>query len=130
MFWKIYFIALAIFLGIDAIWLSFIAKEFYQKQIGILMKSNINWISAFLVYALFIFGLVILVIMPGIEKKSLINIVISGTLLGLVSYGVYDLTNLATLKNWTLIMTVVDMVWGALVGGLVSLFTYLIIIKF
>lgn len=130
MFTKIYFTALAVFLAIDAIWLGFIAKGFYQKQIGTLMKSNINWMSAFLVYALFILGLVILVLMPGIGKKTIWEVALLGSLLGLVAYGVYDLTNLATLKNWTLTMTIVDMAWGATVGFLVSIITYTIANKF
>jgi uncharacterized membrane protein len=129
MFWKIYFIALSIFLFIDAIWLGLVAKNFYQKQIGPLMK-DINWVSAFLVYALFILGLVVLVLLPGIKTKTMLEIVMLGGLLGLVCYGVYDLTNLATLKNWTLTVTIVDMAWGLVVGSLVSLFTYLIVVNF
>ncbi len=130
MFTKLYFTALFVFLAIDAVWLGLVAKGFYQKQIGMLMKTNINWVSAFLVYALFVLGLVALVIMPGLEKKSLIFVLMMGGLFGLVAYGVYDLTNLATLKNWTLVMTIVDMAWGLVVGLLVSGVTYLIANKF
>jgi len=126
MFLKLYFISLFTFLSIDAVWLSIIAKNFYQKQIGILMKSNINWISAFLVYALFVLGLVVLIILPNLGKKSWWEIMLMGGLFGLVAYGVYDLTNLATLKNWTLTMTIVDMIWGMTVGSLVSVITFLI----
>ncbi len=130
MFWKIYFIGLVVFLAIDAIWLGLIAKNFYQKYMGVLMKSNINWLAAFLVYALFIVGLTLFVIMPGLDKKSLINVLVLGGLFGLVAYGVYDLTNLATLKQWTLVVTVVDMLWGMVVGALVSGVTYLLVLKF
>lgn len=130
MFTKLYLTALAIFLAIDAIWLGFIAKNFYQKEIGVLMKSNINWASAFLVYALFVLGLVVFILLPGFQLKTLSEMFLLGALFGLVAYGVYDLTNLATLKNWTIMMTVVDMAWGAMVGMLVTVLTYLVANKF
>lgn len=130
MFTKLYLTALFVFLAIDAIWLGFVAKGFYQKQIGVLMKTDINWISAFLVYALFVLGLVIIVLMPSLYTKTATEIFLLGALFGLVAYGVYDLTNLATLKNWTLVMTIVDMAWGALVGASVALITFLIANKF
>ena len=130
MFTKLYLTALFVFLAIDAIWLGFVAKGFYQKQIGVLMKTDINWVSAFLVYALFVLGLVIIVLMPSLHTKTTTEIFLLGALFGLVAYGVYDLTNLATLKNWTLVMTIVDMAWGALVGASVTLITFLIANKF
>jgi uncharacterized membrane protein len=107
-FIKLYLIALPVFLAIDMIWLGFIAKSFYAQQIGFLIKPNINWAAAILFYLLFIVGLVIFVISPAIEKGSWVYALFSGALFGFITYATYDLTNLATLKDWPLLVTVVD----------------------
>jgi uncharacterized membrane protein len=126
---KLYLIALPIFLIIDMIWLGLIAKNFYSKQIGLLMKTNINWVAAFVFYALFILALVIFVIAPAVEKKMWLNALLYGALFGLVTYATYDLTNLATLKDWPLVVTVVDLLWGAFIASSVSVITYFVAIK-
>ena len=129
MFLKLYFITLSIFLAIDMSWLGLMSKRFYSKQIGFLMKTNINWIATISFYLLFTIGLVIFVLIPSIEKKSWLNVLLLGSLFGLISYATYDLTNLATVKNWPVIVTLVDMVWGAVLGGLTSLISYLVFMK-
>ena len=126
MFIKLYLIALPIFFAIDIIWLGFIGKSFYTQQIGFLMKPNINWIAAIFFYLLFIVGLVIFVISPAIEKSSWVLALFSGALFGLITYATYDLTNLATLKDWPLLVTVVDLAWGAVLAASVSIVTYFI----
>ncbi|MFC1653254.1 DUF2177 family protein [Patescibacteria group bacterium] len=130
MFLKQYFITLPIFLAIDAVWLVFIANKFYSKYIGFLMKSDVNFIAAALFYLLFVVGLVVFAIAPSLEKGSWIQALLLGALLGLISYSTYDLTNLATIKDWPVLVTIVDMIWGTLLGGLVSLVSYFIISKF
>lgn len=129
MFIKLYFIALPVFLAIDMVWLGLIAKNFYAKQIGFLMKTNVNWIAAIIFYLLFILGLVLFVIAPSIEKHSWLNAVLLGALFGLITYATYDLTNLATIKDWPILVTVVDLIWGAIVASMVSLISYLIAVK-
>jgi len=129
MFIKLYFIALPVFLAIDMIWLGLVAKNFYAKQIGFLMKTNINWTAAIIFYLIFIVGLVIFVISPALDKNSWKQAVLLGALFGLISYATYDLTNLATIKNWPLIVTVADLFWGAILSASVSLITYLIATK-
>lgn len=126
MFTKLYLIALPVFFVIDMIWLGLISKNFYKNQIGFLMKSDINWIAAIIFYLLFIAGLVIFVILPAIEKQSISNAILLGGLFGLIAYATYDLSNLATLKNWPVIVTVVDLIWGTSVSILVSVITYLL----
>lgn len=126
MFIKLYAIALPVFFAIDMVWLGLVAKNFYKNQIGFLMKTDINWTAAILFYLLFIVGLVLFVIAPAIEKSSWIYALIFGALFGLISYATYDLTNLATLKDWPLLVTIVDLAWGATLGALVSVITYLI----
>jgi len=130
MFIKLYLIALPVFFIIDMVWLVLVAKNFYKDQIGFLMRPDINWIAAIIFYLLFIVGLVIFVITPAIEKGSWIQALILGALFGLITYATYDLTNLATFKDWPILVTIVDLVWGATLGALVSVITYFIVDKF
>ena len=126
MFIKLFLIALPVFFVIDMLWLVLVAKSFYQEQIGFLMKPNINWPAAIIFYLLFISGLVIFVISPAFEKHSWIHAILFGGLFGLITYATYDLTNLATLKDWPLLVTVVDLIWGTVLASSISLITYLI----
>jgi len=126
MFLKLYFIALPIFFVADMIWLGVAAKNFYAKQIGFLMKSNVNWAAALLFYLLFLAGLVVFVIAPAVEKDSWARALLLGALFGLITYATYDLTNLATLKDWPLALAMVDLIWGTVLAGSVSIATYLI----
>lgn len=130
MFIKIYLIAFPVFFTIDMFWLGIIAKNFYAKQIGHLMKMNVNWIAAAIFYLLFIAGLVVFVISPALKKGLWVNALFFGALFGLVCYATYDLTNLAVTKDWPLLVTIVDLAWGAILAALVSTITYLIVMKF
>ena len=130
MFIKLYFIALPVLVLFDVAWLSLIAKNFYTKQIGFLMKTNVNWLAVISFYLLFIAGLVFFVILPALNKHSWTYVLLTGALFGLVAYATYDLTNLATLKNWPVIVTIMDLGWGMILSGLVSLITYFIASKF
>lgn len=129
MFLKLYGVALSVFFVIDIIWLGFIAKNFYAKQIGPLLKPEVNWTAAIIFYLLFVLGLVIFVINPAVEKYSLLNALIFGALFGLVCYATYDLTNLALAKDWPLLVTVVDLIWGAFLSSAVAAITYIIATK-
>jgi uncharacterized membrane protein len=126
MFLKLYLISLPVFFAIDMIWLGLISTNFYQKQIGFLMKSNINWLAAIIFYLIFIAGLIIFVINPAVSKNSWIDALLFGALFGMITYATYDLTNLATLKDWPLIVSIVDIFWGSILGALVSVITYFI----
>jgi len=129
MFLKLYGIALPIFFGLDMIWLGVVAKKFYVKHIGFLMKSNINWPAAIIFYLLFIAGMVVFVISPAVERGSWVRALLFGALFGLITYSTYDLTNLATLKDWPLSVTVVDLIWGMVLAASVSTATYLVAAK-
>lgn len=126
MFLKLYALTLPVFFAIDMLWLGLVAKKFYASQIGFLMKNDINWTAAIIFYLLFIVGLVLFVIMPSLEKNSLVHALIFGALFGCITYATYDLTNLATLKDWPLLVTIVDLIWGAVLAASVSAITYLI----
>jgi len=117
----LYLITLAVFFVIDMIWLGVVAKGFYRKHLGTLLSPKVNWGAALLFYLLFIVGLVVFVIRPALASGEPIKALLLGAFFGLISYATYDLSNLATLKDWPVIVTVVDLVWGTTLGGLVSL---------
>ena len=126
---KLYLIALPVFFAIYMVWLGLVAKDFYRAQIGALMKPDVNWVAAIIFYLIFIAGLVVFVISPAIEKGSWFHALLFGALFGLVCYATYDLTNLAVAKDWPLLVTIVDLVWGAVLAAAVSTITYFIATK-
>ncbi len=126
MFLKLYGIAFLVFFVVDLIWLGLVAKRLYQKEIGQLLKPDVNWVAAMIFYALFIAGLVIFVLMPGVDANSLSKVMMLGAFFGLVTYATYDLTNLATLKDFTLKITLIDLTWGTFLGFSTSTLSYLI----
>ena len=126
MFYKLYAIALPVFFAIDMAWLGLIAKNLYAKQIGGLLMENVNWIAAIIFYLIFIAGLVLFVILPAVEKGSWSHAMLYGALFGFVCYATYDLTNLAVAKDWPIFITIVDLIWGAVLATSVSTITYYI----
>jgi uncharacterized membrane protein len=129
MFLKLYLIALPVFLAIDMVWLTLVAKNFYAKQIGFLMAKNPNLLAAFIFYLIFIAGLIVFVITPALDKKIWTQALLAGAFFGLVTYATYDLTNLATVKDWPLVVTIVDLIWGMFVSAAVSIVTFFIALK-
>lgn len=129
LFLKLYAIALPVFFAVDMTWLGLVAKNFYRRQIGHLLKPEVNWTAAIAFYLLFLAGLVVFVIEPAVAKKSLADAVVRGAFFGLVTYATYDLTNLAVAKDWPLTVTVVDMAWGAVLAATVAAATYAVATK-
>ncbi len=121
----LYLISLGAFLVIDFTWLGWIARDFYANQLEGLMAEDVNWTSAVIFYLLFVVGLLIFVILPALNGGSLAQAVYMGALFGLIAYATYDLTNLATLQNWPLMVTVVDLIWGGTLSAAVSTVGYL-----
>ena len=124
---KMYGVSLIIFVTLDAIWLGFIAKDLYRSELGSLLTNSPKWIPAILFYLIFLVGLVYFVINPGLLSKDIIKILIGGALFGLIAYATYDLTNLSTINNWSLKVTIIDLIWGTFISTAVSLGTYLIL---
>ena len=129
MFLKLYAIALPVFFAIDMIWLGLVAKNFYKEQIGTLMKPDVNWVAALIFYLIFIGGMVLFVIEPAVQKCSWAQALRMGAIFGFVCYATYDLTNLAVAKDWPVLVTIVDLIWGAVLAGSVSLITFFIASK-
>lgn len=120
----VYFITFVVFIVIDLIWLGFIAKNLYQDQIGFIMSKKPNWTAAIIFYLIFIFGLVYFVINPALESQSMMDALLRGMLFGFITYSTYDLTNLATLEGWPIKITIIDLIWGTSLGGLVASISY------
>jgi uncharacterized membrane protein len=121
-----YLLTAVVFFAIDLTWLGLIAKNVYRKYLGGFLSDTVNWTAAFVFYALFIVGIFIFSILPAVEKNSFSHAVIMGGLFGFFTYATYDLTNLATLKNWPLTIVYIDIIWGTILTGLVAAAGYLI----
>lgn len=116
-----YLAVLVPFVVIDGIWLSTMAPRFYQKYIGNLLATTPNWTAAVVFYLLYMVGIVALVVNPAIaQNQTLGKVILMGAIFGGIAYATYDLTNQATLKEWSTIVTVVDIIWGAILTGSVS----------
>jgi uncharacterized membrane protein len=124
-FLKLYVIAFVFFFAIDLLWLGIVAKDIYQRYIGHLLKADVNWVAAILFYLLFIGGLVFFVLMPAVDSGSWVKALYLGALFGFITYATYDLTNLATLKDWPIQITIIDLIWGTFLGASVSTLSYL-----
>lgn len=130
MFWITAAIVLVLFMVIDLIWLGFIGKSLYQKTIGPLLKKDVNWTAALIFYGLFVLGLTFFAVDPAVQANSLTDALAFGGFFGLLMYATYDLTNLATLKDWPVSITVIDLVWGTALGASVSGLTLLLMRAF
>jgi uncharacterized membrane protein len=126
---KQFLVAFLTFLAIDGLWLTVVAKDFYAKHLGFIMTKTPNLTAALLFYVIYIFTMVVLVISPALQKGSLMTAILTGALFGLCAYATYDLTNLATLKDWPLLVTIVDLIWGTVLSASVAGISYLILTK-
>lgn len=127
---KNFLITFIVFMTIDLIWLGVVAKKLYNKYLGYIMAKNINWLAAIVFYVIFVIGLLIFVIYPALAKDSIQHLILYGMAYGFVTYATYDLTNLATLKDWPIQITIIDLIWGTTLSTLTAYFSYLIINRF
>lgn len=123
-FMQLFGVVLACILAGDSIWLGVIMRDFYRAQIGHLMADAVNWYPAIIFYLVFAMGLVYFAILPHIGT-SLWKVVFVSFLFGALAYATYDLTNHATLKDWPLVITVIDILWGAVISGVAGGAAYL-----
>lgn len=116
-----YFVAyistLITFFALDMLWLGLVARKFYANQLGNLMADSPNWLVAIVFYAMYIVGIVFFAIRPAIEAEQVLKATLYGALFGFFCYATYDLTNLATLRDWPTKMVFVDILWGIILTG-------------
>lgn len=109
------------FSALDFVWLGTIAFDFYQSEIGPLLLPSPNWSAGLSFYLMYLIGICYFAVLPGIAAGSALKALVNGALFGLMAYGTYDLTNMATLSGWSWAVVAVDMAWGAFATGLTGL---------
>jgi len=115
-----YFVALATFVAADMVWLGTMAPRFYRPTLGDIALSGVNLPPAIFFYLIYPVGLFIFAINPALKSGSISTAVLYGALFGFFTYATYDLTNYATLRNWTFQLTLVDVAWGTLLAAITS----------
>lgn len=112
------------FPSIDLVWLGFIARDFYRSRLGTMMADKpILW-AAVLFYAVYALGEVWFAVLPALHAQNWRIAVTQGAVMGFIAYATYDLTNYATLRDWSLALSLTDLAWGTVLSGLVGLIAY------
>ena len=121
-----YVATLVVFLAIDAVWLTLMASRLYKPTLGDILLPKFLPGPAVAFYLVFVVGIVIFAVSPAIKSGEWTSALLYGALFGFFSYGVYDFTNMATLRNWTATITAADVVWGTVLTGVSAAAGYLI----
>jgi uncharacterized membrane protein len=116
-----------VFFGLDLTWLSIMAPRFYRTQLGDLMTDKFRPAPAIAFYLIYIVGIVVFVVLPARAQGSAAGALGYGMLLGLCAYAAYDLTNLATVRSWPVMVSIVDLCWGTVATGLAAMIATLVL---
>lgn len=119
-----YLLTAVVFFAIDLLWLGIVARDLYARFLGHLLADQVRWAPAIVFYLLFIVGIFIFAILPGVDRGSPSHALLMGALFGFFTYATYDLTNLATLQGWPLGIVFIDIAWGMVLTGAVALAGY------
>ncbi|NKN34494.1 DUF2177 family protein [Marichromatium bheemlicum] len=118
---KLYLLTFAVFMAIDLLWLGVIARGFYRDQLAHLLAETTRWPAAIAFYLIYVAGILVMAILPGVAADSLDRTLLLAAGFGFFTYITYELTNMATLPDWPLRLVVIDTLWGVvlctLVGG-------------
>jgi uncharacterized membrane protein len=128
-FW-LYLIATVIFFAIDMVWLGFIARNLYREKLDFILSDKVNWVAAVVFYLIYIGGILFFAINPALQTQNWQIALLNGAVLGMLCYATYDLTNMATIANWPLSIVLIDIIWGIVLTGSVSLLTFFVATKF
>jgi uncharacterized membrane protein len=116
----VYAASLLVFLVVDLIWLGWVARSFYNRQLGELLGQRVKWPAAIAFYLIYIVGLMIFCVAPALNRDSLVNAMVLGGLYGFFTYATYELTNYAMIRNWPAALVPVDIAWGVVLCTIVS----------
>ena len=119
-----------VFFALDYVWLTRVAIGFYRQNIGELLLATPNFAAAGIFYLFYVIGIVYFAVMPAVTANSVLTALLNGAILGLLAYGTYDMTNLATLKGWSLSVSLVDMAWGAVLTATAAAAGYYAVARF
>lgn len=120
-----YIAALIVFGIVDAAWLSIMGAMLYRPVLGDILLTNVRLAPAIVFYFLYPVGLVVFAVLPALRAETVMHALALGALFGAIAYATYDLTNLATVRNWTAQIAIIDIVYGAAVSGLSAAAGYL-----
>lgn len=123
---KLYLLTIPVFFLIDILWLGVLAKNLYRPRIGHLMSDDVNWTAAFLFYFLYIVGILFFAVVPALKEGNWQTALMLGAAFGFFTYMTYDMTNLATLRDWSVIVVIADIIWGTVLCGAVASISFLI----
>ena len=123
---KLYLATVPVFFLIDMVWLGFVARGFYKKHLDFILSAKVNWAAAIVFYLIFISGIILFAVQPALEKSSLGRAALLGGLFGFFTYATYDLTNLATIKDWPIAVVLVAILWGIVLCSLVASTSFMI----
>lgn len=124
-----YFTTAIVFFGLDYVWLSRVAAGFYRERLGHLLLDQPNLLAAGLFYLAYVAGIVYFAVAPALANGGAAGAFFAGAVLGLVAYGTYDMTNLSTLRDWSVAVTFVDIAWGTLLTGVSAWAGYLLTMR-
>lgn len=125
LFLQTYVVSLVAFLALDLVWLGWIARGFYRRELEHLLSPDVRWLPAALFYALFVAAVVVFAVSPAVEKGSFVKALVLGGFFGIVTYATYDLTNLATMRGFPPLVAAVDITWGCVLTSVVAAVGYL-----
>lgn len=121
----VYVFILAAFLVVDAIWLSQMGQALYRPILGDILAENVRFMPAVVFYLIYPLGIELFAVLPALRANSLLHAAVYGALFGLFAYATYDLTNHATLRNWSSTITLVDLAWGTFATGFAATVAFL-----
>jgi uncharacterized membrane protein len=121
---KLYILTVPVFFILDMLWLGYAARGFYKTHLGFILSPTVNWTAAVVFYLIYIVGIITFAVLPALDKGSLARAAILGSLFGFFTYATYDLTNLATIRDWPLKVVIVDVIWGAFLCCAVASFSF------
>jgi uncharacterized membrane protein len=124
-FWS-YLAAAVSFVAIDMVWLSLMAERLYRPVLGDILKPRPELAPAAAFYLIYTIGLFGFVVWPAQQAESPLRALLFGALFGFVTYATYDLTNQATLRNWSTLLSVADICWGSVLAAISALIGYLV----
>ena len=124
-----YLATAVVFFGLDFIWLSNASHRFYRVMLGDLLTEKPNLLVSALFYFVYVGGVVIFAVGPALSGGAWMTAMVLGAILGLIAYGTYDFTNLATIRDWPVVGSVVDLVWGISLTAIAATLGYLITTK-
>jgi uncharacterized membrane protein len=115
-----------VFLALDFLWITFVALPMYKRDIGHLLLAQPSLVVAGLFYLFYVVGIVYFAVNPALNSGNWTQAAVSGAILGLVAYGTYDITNLSTLKDWTVSLALTDLAWGTVLTAIAATAGYFI----